>query len=93
MTHEIKIEPKMEKSIGTVISIDGIPLHTANAYYLSQDAGETPSISIRFTHAAIKFEQNCNVRVYNKEEIAKCMDRAEFMRFCDIWKEIHSDKS
>ena len=90
MTHEIKIEPVIEKGVGSTILIDGTPLHTASAYYLSQEAGKTPEISIRFTHSDVKFEQNCNVRVYNKEEIAKCMDRAEFLRFCDMWKELHN---
>lgn len=89
MTHDIKIEPVIEKGIGTIVSIDGVQLHTASAYYLSQDAGESPEISIRFKPESLRFEQNCNVRVYNKEEIAKCMDRAEFMRFCDMWKELH----
>lgn len=89
MTHEIKIESETIKTAKSNIFLDGIQIENATAFYMSQDVGETPEISIRFKPETVKFEQNCNVRVYNKEEIAKCMDFAEFIRFCDIWKEIH----
>lgn len=90
MTHEIKIEPIMERTPCCTLSHDGQVINGVTAYGISQKAGDYPEVTLEMAcNTSISFVQDCNVKVSNKREIATVMDESEFKEFCDIWHEVH----
>lgn len=89
MLHKFKVEPWGEGQIYARVSVDG-QLVRARGYRISHNAAEVPIVEIEMC-AIPDYEHEVEIKVSNKEEIAKLMDKTEFEKFCETWREIHNE--
>ena len=87
--HKFKFEPFDECGRGRV-TIDDKTIK-CTGYELRHYVGEVPSVDIEIG-CVPQIEENAIVKVSNKEEIAMLMDKEEFDKFCEIWKEVHDNE-
>lgn len=57
-------------------------------YVLSHSAGEVATLDISLAVEA-DIVSECEVRIKNKEQVARLMNKSEFEKFCQIWKELN----
>lgn len=69
---------------------DGKPIRCCG-YTLTHRIDEIPCLELEMPIIPEIKDEQVVVSVSNKEEIARIMDKNEFDRFCDIWKEVHDE--
>ena len=87
--HKFKFEPFDECGRGRV-TIDDKPIK-CRGFELKLYVNEVPSVNIEVA-CVPQIEENAIVKVSNKEEIAMFMDKEEFDKFFEIWKEVHDNE-
>ena len=90
MIHKFKVEPKENAPVCAIVTIDGQPIR-CRGYKIEHHVEELPTVELEVL-AIPQCEMDAIVEITNKEEIARLMDKEEFDRFCEIWKEIHTCK-
>ena len=79
-----------DKGIREQVFIDGQPV-SCTGYTLIHNAGEVPSLLLELPVNPKLKDEMVLVQVGNKEEIARLMDKTEFEKFCEVWKEVHNE--
>lgn len=88
--YNLKIEPLGENCTCAKVLIDGQSIR-CRGYNISHYVDEIPTVALDLA-CIPTYEHDVVVQVENKEEIARLMDENEFMEFCKIWNDIHSEE-
>lgn len=72
------------------VLIDGQPIRCCG-YTLTHRVDEVPCLELEMPIIPEIKDKKVVIVVSNKEEIARLMDKQEFDRFCEIWKEVHDE--
>lgn len=86
----LKIEPLGEGSIYAKVLLNGQNVR-CRGYNISHYVDEIPTVALDLA-CIPTYEHDVVVQVANKEEIARLMDKNEFIEFCKIWNDIHSEE-
>lgn len=71
------------------VFIDGERIRCTD-YVLSHSAGEVATLDISLS-VETDIVSECEVRIKNKEQFARLMNKTEFEEFCRIWKELNDN--
>ena len=69
------------------VFIDGERIRCTD-YVLSYSAGEVATLDITLA-VETDIVSECEVRIKNKEQFARLMNKSEFEKFCEIWKKLN----
>lgn len=85
--HNVKVEGNENFPCHARVSIDGNVVK-CRKYVISQCVDEVPTVELEILGFG-DTEHIATVKISDMENIAKAMDKAEFERFCQIWKELN----
>lgn len=85
MLHKFKTNPL--DTLREELFIDGERIRCTD-YVLSHSAGEVATLDISLIVEA-DIVSECEVRIKNKEQFARLMNKSEFEKFCEIWKKLN----
>lgn len=85
--HNVKVEGNSEFPCYARVSIDGNVVK-CRKYVITQSVDEVPTVELEILGFG-DTEHIATVQISDMENIAKAMDKAEFERFCEIWKKIN----
>lgn len=88
MLHKFSVEP-IGYAYGAKVKIDDKDIKCFG-YTLRHFVDEVPKVEI-IINALPNIENDVVINVGNKEEIARLMNREEFVEFCKIWGEVHNE--
>lgn len=86
----IEIEPIGIAGYRSSVKVNGNPVH-CTSFCIKQDPDSVAVMSIE-VQAFINVNANGEVKILNKDEIAKSMSVTEFQEFCDIWNDMHKEQ-
>ena len=69
------------------VFIDGERIRCSD-YVLSHSVGEVATLDISLA-VETDIVSECEVRIKNKEQFARLMNKSEFEKFCEIWKKLN----
>ena len=69
------------------VFIDGERIRCSD-YVLRHSAGEVATLDISLA-VETDIVSECEVRIKNKEQFARLMNKSEFEKFCEIWKKLN----
>ena len=69
------------------VFIDGERIRCTD-YVLSHSVGEVSTLDISLA-VETDMVSECEVRIKNKEQFARLMNKSEFEKFCEIWKKLN----
>jgi hypothetical protein len=87
MIHKFKVEAIENCPALARVTIDDKPIR-CRGYKIEHHVDELPMVELEVL-AIPECTMDAIVGINNKEEIASLMDKEEFEKFCEIWKEIH----
>lgn len=85
--HNVKVEGNKDFPNYARVFIDGNAVR-CRRYVITQSVNEVPTVELEILGFG-DTEHLAKVEIADMENIAKAMDRAEFERFCEIWKELN----
>ena len=91
MIHKFKVEPIENCPALARVTIDDKPIR-CRGYKIEHHVDEVPTVELGIL-AIPECEMDAIIGITNKEEIARLMDKEEFEKFCEIWREIHTCKA
>ena len=90
MMHKFKVKQNEKSPVCSEVTIDGNKVR-CTGYKITHYPGEVPVVQMKLL-ANPELELDAYIKIDNAEEIARSMNKDEFDRFCEIWKEIHTCK-
>lgn len=91
MIHKFKVEPIENAPVCARVTIDDKPIR-CRGYKIEHHAGEVPTVELEVL-ATPDCELDAIIDVSNAAELARIMDKEQFEKFCEIWKEMHTCKA
>lgn len=89
LLHNIKIKPIGNYPTSAEVLIDDKSIH-CTGYEISHSLDGLPKVELQVC-CKPTYDHDVILRIGNKEEIARIMDKKEFEEFCKIWKEVHNE--
>ena len=88
MIHKFKVEPIENAPVCARVTIDDKPIR-CRGYKIEHHAEELPTVELDIL-AIPECDMHAIIGITNKEELARIMDKEEFEKFCEIWRNMHT---